>query len=128
MRIQADELISKVAGVFEKMGSARDEAALVAESLVQANLKGHDSHGVGLVATYVRHFENGLLKPNTAADLVKDDGAILMFDGGRGFGRRVGGEAPVHQRRRGAEEARDRGGRKGSPAAEGLECWCRREE
>lgn len=93
MRIQADELISKVAGVFEKMGSARDEAALVAESLVQANLKGHDSHGVGLVATYVRHFENGLLKPNTAADLVKDDGAILMFDGGRGFGRRVGGEA-----------------------------------
>ena len=41
----------------------------------------------------MRHFENGLLKPNTAAELVKDDGAILMFDGGRGFGRRVGGEA-----------------------------------
>ena len=60
---------------------------------LQANLKGHDSHGVGLVATYIRHFENGLLKPNTTAELIKDDGAILMFDGGRGLSRRVGGEA-----------------------------------
>lgn len=93
MRIQADALTSKVADIFEKMGSPREEAVLVADSLVQANLKGHDSHGVGLVATYVRHFENGLLKPNTAVEMVKDDGAILMFDGGRGFGRRVGGEA-----------------------------------
>ena len=93
MRIQADALTSKVADIFEKMGSTRDEAILVADSLVQANLKGHDSHGVGLVATYVRHFENGLLRPDTSVERVKDDGAILMFDGERGFGRRVGGEA-----------------------------------
>ena len=93
MRIQADELTATVTAIFERMGSTPEEAVLVADSLVQANLKGHDSHGVGLVATYIRHFENGLLKPNTTAELIKDDGAILMFDGGRGFGRRVGGEA-----------------------------------
>ena len=93
MRIQADELTATVTAIFERMGSTPEEAVLVADSLVQANLKGHDSHGVGLVATYIRHFENGLLKPNTTAELIKDDGAILMFAGGRGFGRRVGGEA-----------------------------------
>ena len=93
MRILADPLTQFVATVFEKMDSPPEEAALVAGSLVKANLMGHDSHGVGLVATYVRHFESGLLKPGTSVDCVKDDGAILMFDGRRGFGRRVGGEA-----------------------------------
>ena len=93
MLIHAEPLRRLVAAIFEKMGAAPDEAALVADSLVRANLVGHDSHGVGLVATYVRHCADGLLKPGTAAQLVKDDGAILMFDGGRGFGRRVGGEA-----------------------------------
>ncbi|MGB0632561.1 MAG: Ldh family oxidoreductase, partial [Alphaproteobacteria bacterium] len=93
MRIHADKLTPIVAGIFEKIGSPPQEARLVADSLVQSNLKGHDSHGVGLVATYIRHFENGLLKPGISAELVKDDGAILMFDGRRGFGRRVGGEA-----------------------------------
>lgn len=93
MRIQADQLTDVVTAIFEEMESPPDEAALVAGSLVKANLMGHDSHGVGLVATYVRHFEEGLLKPGTAVELVRDDGAILMFDGQRGFGRRVGGEA-----------------------------------
>lgn len=93
MRVQADQLTETVTSIFAKMGSPPDEAVLVAGSLVKANLMGHDSHGVGLVATYVRHFEEGLLKPGTAVELAKDDGAILMFDGQHGFGRRVGGEA-----------------------------------
>src|SRR5437899_12046353 len=54
---------------------------------------GHDSHGVGMIPTYVRHLKAGLVVPNTRAKLVKDDGALLMFDGGRGYGRPVAGEA-----------------------------------
>ena len=54
---------------------------------------GHDSHGVGMIPTYIRHLKAGLVVPNTRAKLVKDDGAMLMFDGGRGYGRPVAGEA-----------------------------------
>ena len=93
MQIQADALTGLTAGIFEKMGSPEDEAALVAGSLVTANLMGHDSHGVGLVPAYVEHFEAGRLRPGTAVEQVGDDGAVLMFDGRHGFGRRVGGEA-----------------------------------
>jgi uncharacterized oxidoreductase len=42
---------------------------------------------------YVRHLKEGLVVPNTSVKVVKDDGACLMFDGRRGFGRRVAGEA-----------------------------------
>jgi uncharacterized oxidoreductase len=74
-------------------GSAASEADLVAEHLVRANLMGHDSHGVGMIPTYIRHLKAGLVVPNTRAKLVKDDGAMLMFDGGRGYGRPVAGQA-----------------------------------
>ena len=39
------------------------EAALVAEHLIQANLAGHDSHGVGMMPAYVRHLQAGLVVP-----------------------------------------------------------------
>lgn len=93
MRIQAVPLTQLVTSMFQRGGSEKDEAELVASSLVKSNLMGHDSHGVGLVPTYIDHIKSDLLKPNTSVACARDDGAILMFDGQRGFGRRVGGEA-----------------------------------
>jgi len=84
-----------ISTILTSGGSATPEAGLVADHLVRANLMGHDSHGVGMIPTYVRHLKAGLVVPNTRAKLVKDDGALLMFDGGRGYGRPVAGEAVV---------------------------------
>jgi uncharacterized oxidoreductase len=89
MLIAHEKLRRLTAAVFERGGSETAEARLVADHLVDANMAGHDSHGVGLIPTYVRHLKAGLVSPNTVAELVRDDGAILLFDGNRGFGRRV---------------------------------------
>src|SRR5438132_1534590 len=93
MHATADALRRLVTTIMKRGGSAESEAALVADHLVQANLAGHDSHGVGMVPAYVRHLQAGLVVPNTRAKVVKDDGPILMFDGLRGYGRCVAGEA-----------------------------------
>ena len=93
MRATADNLRRFVTSILTSGGSASPEAGLVADHLVRANLMGHDSHGVGMIPTYIRHLKAGLVVPNTRAKLVKDDGAMLMFDGGRGYGRPVAGEA-----------------------------------
>jgi hypothetical protein len=81
MRIRAEDLTDKIAAIFEKMGCPTEEARLVSDSLVQANLRGHDSHGVGLVATYIRHFEKGFESGhrNLAGSWVDDD--LLHRDG-----------------------------------------------
>jgi hydroxycarboxylate dehydrogenase B len=89
----ADQLRRLTSAIIKAGGSADAEANLVADHLVQANLAGHDSHGVGMVPAYIRHLKAGLVVPNTRAKVVKDDGAILMFDGVRGYGRCVAGEA-----------------------------------
>src|SRR5262245_55555395 len=93
VRATADTLRRLISAIVKKGGSADAAADLVADHLVRANLMGHDSHGVGMIPTYVRHLKMGLVVPNTRVKVVKDDGALLMFDGGRGYGRPVAGQA-----------------------------------
>ena len=92
MRSTAEGLRRLGGAILRAGGSAAGEADLVADHLVEANLKGHDSHGIGMIPTYVRHLRAGLVVPNTSAKVVKDDGPFLMFDGNRGYGRAVAGE------------------------------------
>jgi uncharacterized oxidoreductase len=91
--VTADRLRRLGSAILQAGGSAAPEADLVSDHLVQANLAGHDSHGIGMIPAYVRHLQAGLVVPNTRAKVVKDDGAVLMFDGLRGYGRPVAGEA-----------------------------------
>src|SRR6185437_4274906 len=68
-------------------GSRPDEASIVADHLVEANLRGHDSHGVGMLVAYVRDFENGTLKSNQAPEVVSDTGTISVWDAHAGYGQ-----------------------------------------
>ena len=93
MIIEEMPLRAIVAEILRHGGSANDEAELVARHLVDANLAGHDSHGVGMIPKYIEDLKADLVEPNTRPSLVKDDGAVMMFDGGRGYGRPVAQEA-----------------------------------
>lgn len=87
MRMPVESLHRIVAEILRRGGSEDAEAELVARHLVDANLAGHDSHGVGMVPKYVEDLEAGLLKPNTRPSLAKDDGTVMIFDAGLGYGR-----------------------------------------
>ena len=86
-----EEILKKMAiSILKKSGSNTDEAQIVADHLVRSNLSGHDSHGVGMLPTYIRMLKANLLKPNQNPELFKLDGSIMMFDGNRGYGQAVG--------------------------------------
>ena len=79
--------------IARRMGSDEAEATEVADHLVRANLAGHDSHGVGMLPTYVRLLGDGLLVPNQTAETVLDAGALLVVDARRGYGQRMTADA-----------------------------------
>ena len=79
--------------IASAMGSEPDEAAEVADHLVRANLAGHDSHGVGMIPTYVRLLQGKLLVPNQELETVLDAGALLVLDARRGYGQRMAANA-----------------------------------
>ena len=91
--------------VARRMGSDEAEAQEVADHLVRANLVGHDSHGVGMLPTYVRLLGDGLLVPNQTAGTVLDAGALLVVDAKRGYGQRMAADAV----RRAIGKAREHG-------------------
>ncbi|HSK38610.1 MAG TPA: malate/lactate/ureidoglycolate dehydrogenase [Arenibaculum sp.] len=93
MLIDHLRLTDMVCTILEAAGSGEEEAAIVAGHLVEANLTGHDSHGVGMLPRYVAHRRTGLLEANRHAQLVRDEGAVLVFDGGMGYGQVVTREA-----------------------------------
>jgi uncharacterized oxidoreductase len=74
-------------------GSEEAEAQAVCGNLIEANLTGHDSHGIGMFPRYADSFLEGGLKPNAHVRTLLDAGAMLRLDGQAGFGQVVGAEA-----------------------------------
>jgi uncharacterized oxidoreductase len=84
------------AAVHELMlgfGSTPREIDLVADNLIQANLTGHDSHGIGMLPRYANAYLEGGLKANAHVRTRLDSGTLLALDGQAGFGQVIGHEA-----------------------------------
>lgn len=79
--------------VLVAAGAADSDARVVADHLVDANLTGHDSHGIGMLPQYVRAIARKLLDPRAHVELEDRGGPILAANGHRGFGQLVGREA-----------------------------------
>jgi hydroxycarboxylate dehydrogenase B len=91
--IALDRLHTAIRQVVRGFGSNATEVDAVADNLIEANLRGHDSHGIGMLPRYADAFLQGGLKPNTAVQVVHDAGALLRLDGGAGFGQVIGQQA-----------------------------------
>ncbi|HJQ60678.1 MAG TPA: malate/lactate/ureidoglycolate dehydrogenase [Vineibacter sp.] len=91
--VKADRLTSFVKAICEKDGSTPEEAKIVADNLVLANLFGHDSHGVGMIPRYIENARAGHCKRNWHAKIVLDNGPMITVDGGKGYGQVVAREA-----------------------------------
>ena len=93
MIITAESLTEFATRIIAAAGSLAPEAQEVVRHLVEANLKGHDSHGVGMIPAYVKNVRAGHLRPNTHVTVVSETGSIAVFDGGMGYGQVTAREA-----------------------------------
>ena len=88
--LPAGPLREYVERIFVAAGTPQEDAAAVAEHLVDANLKGHDSHGVIRVAGYLAGVEAGRIKPGAKPQVITDGPTTALVDGGWNFGQVVG--------------------------------------
>ena len=85
--VRPDELTLFCEELFVAAGVPRSEAALVAASLVDANLIGLDSHGVSRVADYLGRLKKGLISPQTALEVVAESAGTALIDAHNGWGQ-----------------------------------------
>jgi uncharacterized oxidoreductase len=93
IKIRADDLKRLTAAVFEAGGCQRPEAERIARYLVEANLVGHDSHGVIRVPTYIDWLRSGKVLANQTIEIVLENETLAVVDGKFGFGQTVGEQA-----------------------------------
>src|SRR5918999_1653721 len=86
----ADSLRAFCEEIFRSCGMAGEDAHIVADSLVQANLRGVDSHGVTRVGIYVKRLKMVLVNPHPSVEVVRESAATLLVDGDNGMGQVVG--------------------------------------
>ncbi len=84
--VDPDRLIEFATAVYASQGMPEDDAHLVADTMVQADLWGHQSHGVLRLGWYLDRLRNGVMQPVTQPEFVIDAGAIALIDGHDGVG------------------------------------------
>ena len=93
MLVPAPDLLAFTTALIAAGGSGSEEAQSVAAHLVDANLAGHDSHGVIRAPKYLGWVDEGLLLANRHLEIERDLGALVAADGGFGYGQVIGRQA-----------------------------------
>jgi LDH2 family malate/lactate/ureidoglycolate dehydrogenase len=94
VRIQADDMAAVVEGIFRALGAPEEDARRSADTLVYADLRGIDSHGVSnMMPIYVGGIKNGSVNPAPVWRIIRDAPATATIDSDNGLGLTVGPQA-----------------------------------
>lgn len=93
LRIPADGVEAVLTRIFAEAGAEDGEARAIAVNLVEANLAGHDSHGVVRTQRYVQWVQRGDVHFGRHVETVVDADAFALLEGNFGFGQVLGREA-----------------------------------
>lgn len=85
--IPAAALTQFARSLFVAAGVGAREADIVAQSLVGANLRGYDSHGVMRIPFYIAAIRDGRVRPGQSLRVERETPAVLVCDGGWGLGQ-----------------------------------------
>ena len=91
--IPVKPLENLIAAIFDAAGCPADESRRIAVYLMDANLTGHDSHGVIRTGRYVQWLGEEKVFPGRHSKVVTETSVTAVVDGQQGFGQTVGPEA-----------------------------------
>ena len=84
---QAEGLRELGTQIFHAQGAPEEKAAFVAETLVEGNLTGHDSHGVQYFVTYSDRIREGFIDVKAEPQIEKETPTTALVDGRWAFGQ-----------------------------------------
>ncbi|MBS0561839.1 MAG: Ldh family oxidoreductase, partial [Proteobacteria bacterium] len=84
--VRAERLTEIAAVLLEQAGAPAAEAATVARHCIDANLVGHDSHGIIQIPSYIDRIKAGHIVPGAQWEIVQESPTTTVVDGHWGFG------------------------------------------
>jgi uncharacterized oxidoreductase len=86
-RFSAAELRPLGVSILKRLGAPTDYAELVVDTLIEANLVGHDSHGIQYIARYAERIKRGVIDPRAMPEVTKETASTAIVDGHWTFGQ-----------------------------------------
>src|ERR1700704_406367 len=80
-RYRAEDLVAFSTSLFTRLGLAEDRARDAAEILVESDLLGHTTHGLGMAPRYLSNLDEGAMKREGEPEVIADSGASVVWDG-----------------------------------------------
>src|SRR5512136_32521 len=87
MRVSPNRLREITVQIVKELGASHEEAALVAESLVRADMRGTDTHGVAYLKVLADRVDAKMINLPTPLKVIREDVATGLIDGGNGLGQ-----------------------------------------
>lgn len=103
--LKPESLKLLIGDLFARAGCGDEEAAVIADHLVEANLVGHDSHGVIRAPIYLQWMSQDKVFAGKSLEIVVDTGSLVVADAGLGYGQWTGRQAVAI----GVEKCREHG-------------------
>jgi L-2-hydroxycarboxylate dehydrogenase (NAD+) len=88
-----DKLKSFCQEIFKKIGCSREDAETASNVLIEADLRGVDSHGIARLSGYVRLWESGRVNCTPKINIVHETPSTALVDGDSGLGMVVAPKA-----------------------------------
>lgn len=92
-RFDPAQLSAFCVAVLEQVGVSQENAGMVAHSLLEANLRGVDTHGITRLPIYVERLQAGLTNGRTRGRVATETATTAVYDGQDGLGQVVGTHA-----------------------------------
>ncbi len=86
LRVMPDDLRAVIAEILQRVGVPEDDAACIADCLVQVDMRGVFSHGTRAVRRYVDEYRSGTINRRPALSVVRESHATATLDGDGGLG------------------------------------------
>lgn len=80
-RYAAADLLSFATSLIEHTGLPSERAAVMAEILLEADLMGHTTHGLNLLAPYLRELDANNMTKEGNPIVIADNGSVITWDG-----------------------------------------------
>jgi uncharacterized oxidoreductase len=93
IRLDPDGTVEALVRIFAAAGGSPEEARAIAVNLVEANLAGHDSHGIVRTQRYCLWAREGNVRFGQSVEVVTEASGFALLDGRHGFGQTIGAEA-----------------------------------
>lgn len=88
IRFPAPKLRAWTEQVFQKIGVSKDDAALLTDSLIEANLRGVDTHGITrMLCVYVKRMQVGVVNPKTELKVLREHPSTALIDARNSIGQ-----------------------------------------